>query len=70
MLAKAAINAICLQHEQGCNEPVCADDTEKPRKAKELTALHMQGDGHVDLSFTSSEGLAGDDETSHRSADN
>ena len=42
----------------------------QPSAAKGLTALHMQDAGHVDLSFASSDGLAGDDETSHRCADN
>ena len=42
----------------------------QPLAAKGLSALHMQDAGHVDLSFASSDGLAGDDETSHRCADN
>ena len=42
----------------------------QPSAAKGLAALHMQDAGHVDLSFASSDGLAGDDETSHRCADN
>jgi len=69
-LVKAAINAISLQFQHECDEPVCTNATEQPAKAKGLTALHMHGDGHVDLSFASSEGLAGEDETSHRGSDN